>query len=137
MAKIEVVGAKAPVWADHENTAITLLVRFSHMPSEEILFTASPNDAEEHGRELFAYAKFGKYGKVSACIAPTKEKMLEDSFPVRKQLALEKVEKMITPLARAARLELASKEELAELNKLEIFSIELMRSNGPTLPTMQ
>lgn len=35
-----------------------------------IPFTASPNDCEAHGRDLFARAKVGEFGPVAAYVAP-------------------------------------------------------------------
>lgn len=57
-------GARSPEWIDAEHTAITLLVTFSDLG--EVRFTASPEDPEPYGRELFAAARAGQYGKVQA-----------------------------------------------------------------------
>ena len=61
--------AMAPRWANEENSAITLDVKFDHLPMS-VPFTATPFDAEEHGRELFARAAAGEFGDVAAYVAP-------------------------------------------------------------------
>lgn len=51
--------AKNPV--QNSNGTIDLIVKFSQFP-EELPFTASPDDPEEHGRFLYAEAIKGTYG---------------------------------------------------------------------------
>ena len=134
--EIKVMGAKSPSWANEHKTAIDLLVQFSHI-KDEVLFTASPKDAEAYGKALFGKAKAGVYGEVAAFTGKTDAEIFADSFPRRKQLAQAKVDTLIAPLERAARLSMASQEELEELNKLEVYSIVLMRSTGPDVPVME
>jgi hypothetical protein len=61
--------AKDPRWADAEHTMIDLTVRFVEIP-EDLPFTASPNDIEEHGRAIFAAAVAGEYGPVAEYVPP-------------------------------------------------------------------
>ena len=61
--------AKDPVWANAEQTLINLTVRFAEIP-EDLPFTASPNDCEEHGRAIFAAAVAGEYGPVAEYLPP-------------------------------------------------------------------
>jgi hypothetical protein len=56
--------AKDPVWADAEHTMIDLTVRFAEI-TEDLPFTASPDDCEEHGRAIFAAAVAGEYGEIA------------------------------------------------------------------------
>lgn len=134
--KVNIVGASAPVWANAEKTAINLKVRFSHFP-QPIPFTASAGDKEEHGRELFSRAKFGEFGKIGEFVGMSQTEQDTLLFPKRKKAELDKVEARITILSRAQKLEMSTKEEDAELLKLERYSIELMRATGPTLPVMK
>ena len=61
--------AKNPVWANADQTAIDLTVRFAEIP-EDLPFTASPTDAEPHGRTLFAAAVAGEFGPIAPYVAP-------------------------------------------------------------------
>ena len=58
-----------PVWSNAEKTAIELTVKFSHLDFE-VPFTASPDDAESHGRALFSAAVAGDFGEVAPYVAP-------------------------------------------------------------------
>ena len=135
--EIKVLGAESPVWTNEHKTAITLLVTFSHMPDEAVEFTATPIDDQAYGKALFGKAKAGVYGEVAPFTGKTDAEIYADSFPRRKQLAQAKVDTLIAPLERAARLSMASQEELEQLNKLEVYSIVLMRSTGPDVPAME
>ncbi|QIZ02630.1 putative tail protein [Aeromonas phage AhyVDH1] len=132
--KIEILGASAPKWANEEKTAINLQVRFSHLPGLPVPFTATASDTEAHGRELWTRAKFGEYGEIGPYTGPTKEQMEMATFPTRKRQALEKVEAQILPLQRAVKFGMASNDEVAELEKLERYTVALMRAEGPDLP---
>ncbi|CAJ1890169.1 tail fiber assembly protein [Aeromonas veronii] len=57
-----------------------------------------------------------------------------DTFPARKAQEIIRIEALIAPLSRAKQLGIATESELAELAALERYSVELMRSTGPTLP---
>lgn len=56
--------ATSPQWANADQTAITLTVDFEGVG--ELPFTATPNDSESHGRDLFARASAGDFGPVAA-----------------------------------------------------------------------
>jgi hypothetical protein len=64
MMNIILESARTPVWANTEHTAIDLIVKFGHLPNE-VPFTASANDSEAHGREIFAAAAEGQFGAVA------------------------------------------------------------------------
>ena len=61
--------AKDPIWANAEHTMIDLTIKLDAI-DEELPFTASPNDCEEHGRAIFAAAQAGEYGSVAEYIPP-------------------------------------------------------------------
>ncbi|AWH15046.1 tail fibers protein [Aeromonas phage 85AhydR10PP] len=126
--KIVIVGASAPSWGNEEKTAINLKVMFEHSGHEVIPFTATPDDTEEHGRELFTRAKFGEYGEIAPYSGPTQADLEAKANMVkaRKELAL--IETLIAPLSRASRLRMATPEEEAELETLERRSIALLRA---------
>lgn len=63
--------AKNPKWANPEKTIIDLTV--THAEYGEIPFTASPEDTEQHGRDLFARAVAGEFGPVAEYDGPSAE----------------------------------------------------------------
>lgn len=60
--------ATNPRFVNAENTQIDLIV--NHPVFGEIPFTASPDDVEEHGRDLFARAVAGEFGPVADYVPP-------------------------------------------------------------------
>lgn len=48
----------------NEDQTIDMLVKFGHIP-EDVWFTASPNDPEPHGRELYQRALNGEFGEIA------------------------------------------------------------------------
>jgi hypothetical protein len=66
--------AKNPVWANAEHTMIDLTIKWVEI-DEELPFTASHDDCEEHGRAIFAAAVAGEYGAVAEFVpyVPTQE----------------------------------------------------------------
>lgn len=63
----DVTDARHPRWSDASRRTITLDVLFGwcRESGTYIPFTASPDDGEAHGRQLFADAKAGEYGEVA------------------------------------------------------------------------
>ena len=74
------IDAKNPVWGDADKTLIILDCKFSHYANIGMTendgyypFTATPNDDEEHGRQIFEKAKAEEYGTVGEYVAPKEE----------------------------------------------------------------
>lgn len=65
---MSIMTASGPVWANAEHTAINLLIE--HEKYGQLPFTATPDDPEQHGRELFALALAGEFGEIAEYIAP-------------------------------------------------------------------
>lgn len=61
--------ANSPVWANADQTAINLSVKFDDI-AQEIPFTASETDTTSHGQELFTAAANGDFGPVGAYVPP-------------------------------------------------------------------
>lgn len=53
-----------PKWANADHTMINMDVFFFPL-NETVPFTASPNDPEPHGRELFERAVAGEFGPIA------------------------------------------------------------------------
>lgn len=65
---MNIISAHSPEFSANSN--ITLLATFEGIG--EVPFTASPDDPEAHGRELYARAIAGEFGPVAPYVAPTK-----------------------------------------------------------------
>lgn len=61
--------AKNPRWSDSLHTQIDLMIKIFGI-DEEIPFTASSNDTEDHGRKLFQSAVSGEFGPIAEYQAP-------------------------------------------------------------------
>ena len=59
---------KNMVYANEENSLITCDVKFELL-DDFIPFTASPDDSEPHGRDIYNECLNGKYGEVSEYVA--------------------------------------------------------------------
>lgn len=88
---MQIEYAKNPVWANAEHTLIDLITKWDGI-DQELPFTASPTDVEEHGRAIFAAAQAGEYGTVAEYVpppAPTPEELAEQARAQRNQLLAE------------------------------------------------
>lgn len=72
---MQITDVKHPVWANAEHTMINVMA--THSEFGEIPFSASSDDVEAHGREIFADAIAGKFGPVAEYMAhvPTAEEI--------------------------------------------------------------
>lgn len=64
-----IISANNPVYINSENTAIDLNVLFEGFPGP-VPFTATPNDTEMYGVELYNNAQAGQYGSVAPYVPP-------------------------------------------------------------------
>ena len=65
---MNIISISAPTFANAANTLINLTLetdKFGIIP-----FTASPNDSEKHGRDLFAQAMAGDFGPIAPFVPP-------------------------------------------------------------------
>ena len=60
---------KSPIWADAEHTMIDCVITTSQFGDEELPFTASLNDVENHGRVLFERIFAGEFGSIAEYVA--------------------------------------------------------------------
>ncbi|MDR1311572.1 MAG: hypothetical protein LBK01_06855 [Burkholderiaceae bacterium] len=67
---MQVENVTNPEWVNAEKTLLNVLVKFSEI-DEVVPFTASPDDSEEHGREIFQKATTGEYGEIAEYIPPS------------------------------------------------------------------
>ena len=68
--KQQILSVRNPVWANSKKTLIDCLIRSSAY-ADEIPFTASPDDVEEHGREIFRRCVAGDFGGIGEFAGPS------------------------------------------------------------------
>jgi len=61
-------NVKNPIWTNAEHTMIDCEVTFDEIGT--VPFTATPNDTEEHGRDIYAKAVAGEFGVINEYVAP-------------------------------------------------------------------
>ena len=65
------IDARNPRWANAEQNLITVDAKWQHLESEGYLeFGASPDDPEEHGRDLYQRCVDGEFGIVAPYVDP-------------------------------------------------------------------
>lgn len=62
-----ILNVKTPLWANAEHTLLDVTLETDVYG--EIPFSASPDDVEVHGREIFADAVAGKFGVIAEYVA--------------------------------------------------------------------
>ena len=74
---MKITNVTNPAWANAEHTMVNATV--THSEFGVIQFSASPDDVEAHGREIFADAVAGKFGVIAEYVAPveTPEQIIE------------------------------------------------------------
>lgn len=65
------IDAKNPQWGNAEKTYIEVEAKWQHLESEGYLpFTATPNDVEAHGVDLYNRCVAEEFGTVADYVAP-------------------------------------------------------------------
>lgn len=72
--KLNLKYANNPKWVDQAHTSIDLTVRFEEI-DEDLPFHATPNDTEEHGRDIYTRAVAGEFGVIAEWTPPTTEQL--------------------------------------------------------------
>lgn len=67
---MEFTYAHSPRWATESHSSIDLVVNFVGIG--EVQFSASPDDCEDHGKEIYAKAVAGEFGSIAPYQAPEK-----------------------------------------------------------------
>lgn len=62
-------------WANQEHTLIDCEVTFETIGT--VPFTATPNDTEEHGRDIYTRAIAGEFGSIAEWTPPTTEELAQ------------------------------------------------------------
>ena len=89
MADILILAVRNCKYSSEDNSTIDCEAKFVGFPDEWLPFTASPNDVEQHGKDIFANAEKGDYGEVSAYEHPSLEQELIEIRDERNRLLLD------------------------------------------------
>lgn len=121
-------SVKNPVYVTADKKLIDCEVEFQALGEEYVPFTASPDDSEEYGREIYAQCIAGKWGAVRAYVVAVKSQaqLIADATAEKSQLQSE-AEGIIVPLERALRLGMATAAEKKRLEAWEKYSVLLSR----------
>lgn len=66
----KITSVSSPKWANEEKTLIDCEITTQLFGDEVLPFTASPDDCESYGREVFAEIISGKYGPIAEYVPP-------------------------------------------------------------------
>lgn len=86
--KLNLKYANNPKWVDQAHTSIELIVHFEEI-GQEVPFHATPNDTEEHGRDIYTRAIAGEFGSIAEWTPPTTEELAANARGHRDNLLSE------------------------------------------------
>lgn len=117
---LTVINAREPRWNNAEHTSLNLWVTFAETAETlgEMPFTASPEDNEDHGRDLFARAVALEFGPV---LEPSSEVLAQAALRTLSRLKAQAsatiagLQVALDTLQDALRLNLATAAEAASL----------------------
>ncbi|MFQ2478922.1 tail fiber assembly protein [Aeromonas caviae] len=121
--EITIISASNPRCYLSDDDAITLDVRFSHIP-KPVPFTARRDDVELHGRELYSRAVFGEFGDITVLTPPTSA---EDDQRARLEEEMKQAAAAMAPLEDAERLGIISESEITKLIAWQHYRVALYR----------
>jgi hypothetical protein len=76
--KLNLKSASNLKWVDEAHTSINLTVNFEEI-GQDVPFHATPNDTEEHGRDIYARAIAGEFGAIAEWTPPTTEELAQQA----------------------------------------------------------
>ena len=72
------IDAQNPKWGNAEHTIIDVEAKWEHIADlGYLLFTANPNDTEDHGVDLYNRCVAGEFGEIAEYVAPVEEPVSE------------------------------------------------------------
>lgn len=84
---------KNPQYAAPDNSLIN--VEWNHPEFGWIPFTASPDDVEQHGRDIYAAAIAGEYGPIAPYDGPSEEELLGQQVRAHRDQLLTEVDAIV------------------------------------------
>ena len=102
---------KEPKFSNFEETMIDVI--WEHPDHGDIPFTASPDDCEVHGREIFSLAKEGKFGKVSPYDGPSLDEQKSSAIRQQRDHLLSELDVVVSNPLRYAEFSEEEKSQVA------------------------
>ncbi|AZD46690.1 tail fiber assembly protein [Pseudomonas chlororaphis] len=117
---MKVLSARTPCWNDVAHTTLNLYVTFEDTKDSlgEIIFTASPNDPESHGRDLFDRAmalEFGDIAEPGVDVIKSNMLLQRAELTAVANSVIEKLQADVNILQDSVELEIATDKEIAAL----------------------
>ncbi|SDY84548.1 tail fiber assembly protein [Pseudomonas sp. NFIX28] len=117
---MKVLSARTPCWNDLAHTTLNLYVTFEESRESlgEIIFTASPDDPELHGRELFDRAvalEFGDIAEPGVDVIKSNMLLQRAELTAVANSMIEKLQADVNILQDSVELEIATDKEIAAL----------------------
>jgi hypothetical protein len=115
-----ILNARQPRWNDVEHTSLNVLVTFEETKDSlgEVPFTASPNDPELHGRELFERTVALEFGDIGEPSDETLKSALLMKCSGLSALATSMIAKLLSDLGTlqdSVALDMATEPEISAL----------------------
>ncbi|TDN54624.1 virus tail fiber assembly protein lambda gpK [Buttiauxella sp. JUb87] len=126
---------RALVYSSADNTTINIVADIDGVGAA-ISFTASANDHEKYGQDIYANAAAGEYGVVAAYIPPpplTQSEIVSQNTATQKRL-LSDAAISAFPLQSALVYGGATAEQVHTLEELQMYSVALMAVNLSVMP---
>lgn len=123
------------IYSRADNTTINMVADIDGV-GEGIPFTASANDPEQTGRDIYAHAVAGEYGAVAAYIPPpplTQPEIISQNTATQKKL-LSDAAITAFPIQSALVYGGATAEQVQLLETIQVYSVELMAVNLAVMP---
>ena len=117
---MKILSARTPCWNDLAHTTLNLYVTFEESRESfgEIIFTASPDDPELHGRELFDRAvalEFGDIAEPGVDVIKSNMLLQRAELTAVANSMIEKLQANVNILQDSVELEIATDKEIAAL----------------------
>lgn len=109
---MKILDVKNPEYVSHDGSLINLEVLFESV-GYPVLFTASPNDLEAHGRLLYSEATEGSYGPIKAYSGPSEEDLNASAVRKERDALLTQMDRVVSNPLRWAGLTQNEKDAYA------------------------
>ena len=103
---------KEPKFSNFEETLIDVI--WEHPDHGDIPFTASPDDSEAHGREIFSLAKEGKFGEVMPYDGPSPDEQKSSEIRQQRDHLLSELDVVVSNPLRYAEFSEEEKSQIAD-----------------------
>lgn len=102
---------KSPKFSNYNKTSIDVM--WHHPEHGEIPFTATPDDSEAHGREIYSLAKGGKFGEVSPYDGPSPDEQKASTIRQQRDYLLSELDVVVSNPLRYAEFSEEEKSQIA------------------------